>query len=262
MTDAPADDSKGSTLFCVLACALTWALAVPAILAWRANVPPPPFALACAGLSAFGPTIAATLVAAPQRRLREVFGRWRTNVLWVIAVFFVPMAVHVAATALARALGGPPTPWIHPPQTPENVAAMVVFPLGEEFGWRGFLQPRMERRFGVLRGSLIVGVVWVVWHFAYSWTPPTGQFDPSTLALNALLLLPYSVVMGWVLQRTRSSMAIAIAFHAGAHFDHLEREPFSNLRLHGLALGIAWLLGIAAAWSLARREKAVTAAPA
>lgn len=35
---------------------------------------------------------------------------------------------------------------------------------GEETGWRGFLQPSVERNFCVIKSSLIVGIIWGFWH--------------------------------------------------------------------------------------------------
>lgn len=35
---------------------------------------------------------------------------------------------------------------------------------GEETGWRGFLQPSVERNFCVIKASLIVGIIWGFWH--------------------------------------------------------------------------------------------------
>ncbi len=40
----------------------------------------------------------------------------------------------------------------------------MVFAFGEEFGWRGYLLPRLAARFGNARAALIVGVIWGLWH--------------------------------------------------------------------------------------------------
>jgi len=37
-------------------------------------------------------------------------------------------------------------------------------PTGEQSGWRGFLQPHMEKRFSVIKASVIVGIIWGFWH--------------------------------------------------------------------------------------------------
>ncbi len=38
---------------------------------------------------------------------------------------------------------------------------------GEEYGWRFFLQPRLQKKFGVRKGVILVGVIWAVWHFNF-----------------------------------------------------------------------------------------------
>jgi len=249
----PASRADGVYLYFALACAITWTMASPAALAWMHHQPPVPLAVAGAGLSAFGPLLAALVVAGRQRQLRQVFGRWRTSPAWVLVALLGAPVVHLIATALFVAIGGHPDRWFHPPSTPEAVAALVVFPLGEEFGWRGFAHPRMVSRYGVVRGALIVGLVWGLWHLVYTITPAAGGFDPIELAMIMTELPLYALLIAWVFERADRSMAVAIAFHAGAHLDHIERAPRTDLRLHLLHLTVLAAFAGAAAWSLSRR---------
>jgi membrane protease YdiL (CAAX protease family) len=243
-----------------IACGLTWLLAAPLALSWMNRAAPPPYAVACAGRSAFGPLVAARAIAGPRKQLGDVFGRWRTNPLWVVLALFAPMAIHVVATALSMAFGAHPAQWLHPPSTPEQVAALVVFPLGEEFGWRGFAHPRMVERHGLVKGSLLLGLVWGVWHLAYSVTPDAADFDANTFAMTLAELPLYSVLVAWVFEHANRSMAVAIAFHAGAHLDHIELAPRSQVWLHAMHLMVVAVLAAFAARSLSKPERAVAQA--
>ena len=245
--------TDGVYLYFALACAITWTMAFPAALAWMHHRSPAPMAVAGAGLSAFGPLLAALVVAGRQKQLRQVFGRWRTRPAWVLLALLAAPVVHLVATALFVAIGGHPDRWFHPPNTPETVAALVVFPLGEEFGWRGFAHPRMVSRHGVVRGAFLVGVIWGLWHLMYTITPTAGGFDPFELAMIMTELPLYSLLIAWVFERADRSMAVALAFHAGAHLDHIERAPRTDLRLHVIHLGVLALFAGASAWSLSRR---------
>jgi membrane protease YdiL (CAAX protease family) len=231
----------------VLACLTTWVLAVPTALAWSRHETPGAFAVACSGLSAFGPTLAALVVAG-----RAAFGPWRARPAWVVAALLAPIAVRVAGRALFVAAGGDLDAWLIPPATPEQVAALVVFPLGEEPGWRGFAQPRVIARYGPVRGPLLLGFVWGLWHLAYAFTP--AGFAPLDFALAMLELPLYSLLIAWTLARARGSLTVAIAFHAGAHLDHIERAPALGLQVCHLAV-LALLAG-AAAISAHKRKSA------
>ena len=236
-----------------LACAITWLLALPAALAWIRHQAPSAGAVASAGLSAFGPLLAALAVAGPQRRLREVFGRWRTPPAWIALALLAAPFLHALATSLFATVGGRPSEWFHPPVTPESLAALVVFPLGEEFGWRGFAHPRLVARFGAVRGSLILGVVWGLWHLVYAVTPQAGAFDPFVFGMTMIELPLYSLIIAWLFERAGRSMAVAIAFHLGAHVDHIERAPRAELGLHAAHLLILVAAAFLAARALARR---------
>jgi membrane protease YdiL (CAAX protease family) len=86
------------------------------------------------------PRATARLRAVASRRgeVRTVFRPWRANPIWIVAALLTPMALQLVAKLVELALGGQPSAWVYLPATPEHIAALVIFSVGEEFGWRGF----------------------------------------------------------------------------------------------------------------------------
>jgi membrane protease YdiL (CAAX protease family) len=216
------------------------------------------------GLGALGPTLAALIIAAPRRELREVFGRWKTRPTWIFLGLVLPLVVQLPATLIEVALGGHPAHWFYPPVRPEHFAALVMFPLGEEFGWRGFAYPRLEKRYGPVYGSLLLGAVWGLWHIGMLYAPDQLRRLPlSTVGVYVAQLALWSVVMAWVFERGARSMAVAIAVHAGAHIDNVSRAPDSEVRLRILRFVVLAIVAGLAARSLGRRAAPVpSVAPA
>jgi membrane protease YdiL (CAAX protease family) len=75
----------------------------------------------------------------------------------------------------------------------------LMFAMFEEWGWRGYLEPRLAR-LGVpdLRRHLLVGVIWGVWHIPYILVTP-GYTDLPALTFAVLLaasMLSMAVVYG------------------------------------------------------------------
>jgi membrane protease YdiL (CAAX protease family) len=155
---AAGERSHDVFLFFVLACAITWATNLPWMLACVRHVQPAPYAMPLMGLGAWGPTLAAVFVAARRGVMRDVFGRWKTRPGWVfLALCVSPIALHLPATLIEVALGGRPAQWFYPPVEPERIAGLVMFSLGEEFGWRGYAYPRVVRMSGPVLGNLLLG---------------------------------------------------------------------------------------------------------
>ncbi|AHF06026.1 CPBP family intramembrane glutamic endopeptidase [Desulfitobacterium metallireducens] len=70
---------------------------------------------------------------------------------------------------------------------------------GEESGWRAYLMPEMESRYGFVRGNLILGLVWSFWHLPL-WFVSTNY--------NGLLLLIY--IFSFIIGLTSFSMIIGV----------------------------------------------------
>jgi membrane protease YdiL (CAAX protease family) len=135
------------------------------------------------------------------------------------------------------------------------VAGLVMFSVGEEFGWRGYAYPRLADRLGPARGALLLGTVWALWHLSVWIIAANGAPALSTVAFGTLELATGSVFFAWVFERSGRSLAVAIALHAGGHLDNANRAPEDEVRLRALRLIVYAAAAALAAWSLSRRER-------
>jgi len=255
MADSSTSTGREVYPFFALAFAITWTLDLPFVLACLRHVDPPPYALPLTGLGAFGPLLAAVAVGAWRGELRGVFGRWRTSPVWILVALALPFPLHFLPNLVEVALGGHPAHWFYPPVEPERLAAMVVFPLGEEFGWRGFAYPRLARRHGPVVGSLILGAFWGLWHLGMMFT---AEKAPDLLKVGSTMavLAAGSVVWAWVFERGGRSMAVALALHVGAHLDNENRAPETEVRLQVLRFVVMAAAAVMAARALSAKPGA------
>jgi membrane protease YdiL (CAAX protease family) len=113
------------------------------------------------------------------------------------------------------------------------LAALPFGPLGEELGWRGFALPRLVKRYGAISASIIVGLVWTLWHTPLFWAPAGtsisgGPVTVSAVAAYAGVLIGNSFLYTWVLAHTRASLLMAVLIHAGFNAD-VVLLPFTAL---------------------------------
>lgn len=86
--------------------------------------------------------------------------------------------------------------------------------LGEELGWRGYLQDKFVRRYGRAAGITLLGLVWGFWHFPLILL--IGYNYPETPVLGAFLLFPATAVLAsfflfWLTTRARSFWPAVLA---------------------------------------------------
>jgi membrane protease YdiL (CAAX protease family) len=70
---------------------------------------------------------------------------------------------------------------------------LVTF--GEEYGWRGYLQPALSG-LGRVRAVTLVGIIWGIWHFPVIWM---GYNYPGHPYLGSLLMLLFSLGLAFLL---------------------------------------------------------------
>jgi CAAX protease family protein len=156
--------------FLVLCFGLTWAGLLPLAADSRGWLPVhiPLWLLL---LAIVGPGVAAFGVAAGSGGNGELLARitrWRFGVGWYVVAILGPAGLCATALSLDRLSGGPP---LDPPSLttvlPGAVLILGVSVISEEIGWRGFLLPHLLERCSPLDASLVLGIIWTVWHLPY-----------------------------------------------------------------------------------------------
>ena len=87
-----------------------------------------------------------------------------------------------------------------------GVIGAMTRALGEEIGWRGFLLPRLVRRFGFTGGCLLSGCIWAVWHYPALLFADYNAGTPRVYALSCFTLLVFgdSFILGWFRMKSKS----------------------------------------------------------
>jgi uncharacterized protein len=168
-----------------------------------------------------GPMLAAIVVTAVvggRPGLRELGARMlRLGPRWPVKLLLALSPLVLGALACAvLALMGQPLPsfgaFVQVPGMPEHwpwlavlAAVVVVNGFGEETGWRGFLTERLLLTHGRLRSTLVVALLWALWHVPLFW-----------LNVN-LAALPALTLFGWLFALVCGAFVLAQVYLATGH---------------------------------------------
>lgn len=177
-------------------------------------------------IGGFGPTVAAILVLpkkSPKAVLDFVFS-CKKNGFWYLLLFCVMQASIIGLSSMET---NPALPWYATPIV--LLSATFVGGGNEELGWRGILQPELERKFPFPVATLITGCVWMAWHIPLWFVEGTSQqnMDFGQYAIYGLIL---SFWLATIYKKTNSVFFCAI-FHG-----------FANLLLSFFVIKINWIL--------------------
>lgn len=120
---------------------------------------------------------------------------------------------------------------------------------GEEGGWRGFALPRLQKLSGPLRGSLILGILWGLWHVPLMLIPAQSPLNHAiTLSLLIFFFIQItakSISYTWLSNNTSGSLLIVTLFHAA--LNGYQVEPlFGSIDRTYYQLSLAIAFGLAA----------------
>jgi membrane protease YdiL (CAAX protease family) len=161
----------------------------------------------------FGPTVAAVVVSWADGSLVELRQRlttWRAPRSFLIALG-LPFAVSGAAAALWT-ISGHGAPGLGSVSAIELVIFVLV--IGEEIGWRGFLLPRLRGTLSLPAAGIVSGIVWTLWHLPIYLQPGQGL---AAYAAFAWWVIPFALLMAFVVERARFSVLVATVMHGAAN---------------------------------------------
>jgi membrane protease YdiL (CAAX protease family) len=93
------------------------------------------------------------------------------------------------------------------------VVLLLTDGLGEELAWRGFALPRLLVSYNALVASVILGILWALWHLPLVWTESAPLYQ-QPIWLFLLDITAKSVLFTWVFLHTRGSVLLAAILHA------------------------------------------------
>jgi membrane protease YdiL (CAAX protease family) len=134
----------------------------------------------------------------------------------------------VAALLLLRLTASPA---YAPNLFPAGVAFGVIAGFCEEFGWSRFAYPRMRSRLGAVRGAVILGLLWGLWHLpvvdSLGVATPHGRAWPFFFLAFALMVTALRVLIAQVYFQLRK---LAAGSADACELDRLPRRIWGEPR--------------------------------
>jgi membrane protease YdiL (CAAX protease family) len=151
-------------------------------------------------------------------RLLARISRWRVNMrLYVFAIGYMAATELLAALIHRMVLGAWPTFG----NTPLLVMLGAIListwvQAGEEVGWRGYALPRLATHLGLGSASVLLGVIWALWHLPLFFLQGSGS-EGQSFPIYLLHVTALSVAMSWLYWKTEGSLLLVMLMHASVN---------------------------------------------
>ncbi|WP_445245057.1 CPBP family glutamic-type intramembrane protease [Microcoleus sp. OTE_8_concoct_300] len=253
------------TWFYILAFGMSWLGMISAVLASRGIAPfNSPYFQLLSIFYAVGSALAAMIVSQVThgktgiRDLNKGLIRWRVSLIWYIVAVLGSAILLIVAQAVTKLLGFSVTIAV----PPVNLSPYVIFGLGvnflattcEEIGWRGFALPHLQKRYNALIATLIVGILWGLWHLPLVFLVghPMSEFP----FLWFISIAANAFIYTWIYNSTKGSILLVALFHGSLNVWGLFITGVSPVAyaLLNCVVAIA-LIAVLGKTNLSRRER-------
>lgn len=191
---------------------------------------------------------------------RRIIEPGRLSARWWAVVLLLFPALKLTAGGLALATGATDAPFdvqeaaklaVQPVDLGLYLGFVLLLgPLPEEIGWRGYLLDRLQVRLGALGASLSIGAAWFAWHGPLFFM--TGYYAraggaPDPVRFGVALVLA-AVLYTWIYNNTGRSVLGAILFHFSGNMSGELLNAPDSVYIYELYLTAVLVLAVLWRW--------------
>jgi len=210
---------------------ITWLLWLPGVIDSQTSLSiPDAIVLPLAYIGMFIPSLIGITFVIKEKQY-GIFKKWmniRLGWYWLIILFLIPLCglgAHLVNIIVADGTF---------PEMPNLLLLPLQFiallliggPVNEEFGWRGYALPKLQTKFTAFTSSILLGVIWVIWHVPAFFIDEAPQAKLPFVQFS-ITLIAVSVLMTWVQNNTGQSLWPALILHTTMNFTN-EIFPLFN----------------------------------
>ena len=107
----------------------------------------------------------------------------------------------------------------------------AIFLFGEEYGWRYYFQPLLQKKFGLIKGVILLGVLWGLWHanldlfyFPISSAVQMGAFF--AIVMHQVVCISVGIFLAYVYMKT-NNIWLPVTIHF--LYNHMGNFFFSEI---------------------------------
>ncbi len=193
------------------------------------------------------PALVFTAIAYGRVGLRSLLRRyliWRVSPAWYGVAIVGPIIVYLVALFLFSVTTGlrpdPRQAEFHAIFGPAADPLLLAIPFllldaitsGEELAWRGFVLPSLQARNNALVSSLLLGLIWGLWHLPKFW----ATADLNAITFSLLHNMVIAIVYTWVFNSTGGSLLLVTLLHAAFN------TAYALLPVNPAGAGSQWIL--------------------
>ena len=189
-------------------------------ISFVSDVKGPAWAIALLLVGGFVPSLLAIFLTwkkegtAGLRHLGQRIVQFKLGWRWYSAAGIVVILATLGQLVIISRLGQTFDLTLFVAQSGNLVSLFILGPLSEEIGWRGYALDRLQTKWNALISSLIVGLVWGLWHGPLFYMLGTSQHELAMPFVGFVVgLMAVSILFTWLHNNTHGSIWTAIFFH-------------------------------------------------